>query len=337
MYKIYTPNEWYTTFGCASLIIEDDGFIYNGEDYNGIMPVPIGKIDYAKGLIFDKSYQDYMPRAIGSIEDKGDVKVIYGEDFREIMPKPLLYIQNNRIYTAEEFYSITPSVSGYVSGGNNSVQSYTSSSSTYSSSTSSAGSSGTSSKSGSYEGDVEEGPIAKFFGAIFDLGFWGIIGVIFGLVIIAFMLYIPFHVMGGGEGAEYAQLLITALGFGAIIAFFMAQDVVEMFVRMLMWSMIGVFVLDVFNTYQNGNFTTGGLILTLIFGVILYGLVLLVPCAVLSFCLWQIKKLFIKKESVEAKDSEKEKKKQWKKMSQEEKKKAFAKVLEESQKGEKTE
>ncbi len=298
MFKIYTPQQWFSIFRCAELIIEDDGLVYSEEDYYKSFRQAIGKFDYASGFIYGEDYYRWGAIPIGKIQQEGNVTKIYGEDYTRLSAQPIFYIRDNRIYSADQFYKTFPMEAGYIDGTfagtdkTTRADSVGSSSSRYTESSYSANSDASS-----------EGGIFSILGTILDLGFWGIIGVIFAFALVAFALYAPFYFISGAEGAEYAELVIWSLAFGAFMGFFTMdeKDPGDLFVKMLLYSILAAFGIDVYNTYQNGNFTTGGLILTLIFGAIIYGLVLIVPCVILSFLLWQIKKIFIKKKRKEKK------------------------------------
>lgn len=289
MFKIYTPQQWFSMFRCAELIIEDDGLIFNEEDYYKTFRQAIGKFDYDSGYIYGEDYHRWGAIPIGKIQQDGNVTKIYGDDYARLSAQPIFYIRDNRIYSADQFYKTFPMEAGYIDGtfaGTTRASSVGSSSNTYTE-YSYSGSTGTSS----------EGGLFSIIGRILDLGFWGIVGVVFVFVLIAFAIYAPFYFMSGAEGTESAQLVICSLAFGAFMSFFTMdeKDPGDLFVKMLMYSILAAFGIDVYNTYQNGNFTKGGLIFALIFGAFIYGLVLVVPCLILSFLLWQIKKLFIKK------------------------------------------
>ena len=75
MIKVYTPKVWLSVFGGSpSLIIRDDGYIFSADQYYKIITgSPIGKIDYEKGFIYDKHYNDLFPTPIAYTKTNGDV------------------------------------------------------------------------------------------------------------------------------------------------------------------------------------------------------------------------------------------------------------------------
>lgn len=116
MIKVYTPKVWLSVFGGSpSLIIRDDGYIFSADQYYKIITgSPIGKIDYEKGFIYDKHYNDLFPTPIAYTKTNGDVIEIrkYGDS---LFASPILYIQNDRLYTPEEYFRLFGgAASGYI-------------------------------------------------------------------------------------------------------------------------------------------------------------------------------------------------------------------------------
>lgn len=116
MMKVYTPKEWLSFFGGSpSLIIDDKGYIYSADGYYKLISdSPIGKIDYEKGHIYDKHYADLFPTPIAyMVNSDGVTKVMeYGKSH---FSAPILYIQNDKIYTPDEYHRIfSGSASGYI-------------------------------------------------------------------------------------------------------------------------------------------------------------------------------------------------------------------------------
>ena len=72
MYEIYTPKEWTRVFGgCPSIIIDDNGYIYDKDEYYKIMGgVPMGYINYNTGKIYGKDYANFSAVPIGEIKVK---------------------------------------------------------------------------------------------------------------------------------------------------------------------------------------------------------------------------------------------------------------------------
>ena len=105
MYKIYTPKAWYSTFSYPTLFVEDDGLIYSETDYHKSFRNAVGKIDSSSGLIYGADYFKSFAQPIGKLERRSDgVIQIYGSDYHRLSAQPTFYIEENRIYSAEEFY-----------------------------------------------------------------------------------------------------------------------------------------------------------------------------------------------------------------------------------------
>lgn len=116
MMKVYTPKEWLSVFGGSpSLVIDDKGYIYSADGYYKLISdSPIGRIDYQKGHIYDKHYADLFPTPIAyMVNSDGVTKVMeYGKSH---FSEPILYIQNDKIYTPSEYYRIFGgNASGYI-------------------------------------------------------------------------------------------------------------------------------------------------------------------------------------------------------------------------------
>ena len=122
MMKIYTPEAWLSLFGGSpSLVIDDNGYIYSADGYyKMISDSPIGKIDYAKGYIYDQHYTDMFPTPIAEMVTKDDVTEVY-QYGGGILRTPILYIKNEKIYTPDEYLRIFGgNASGYIQRGNGS-------------------------------------------------------------------------------------------------------------------------------------------------------------------------------------------------------------------------
>ncbi|MBQ8599267.1 MAG: hypothetical protein IJ411_04040 [Oscillospiraceae bacterium] len=117
MKEIYTPKEWYAIFGGSpSLVIDDQGYIYEAREYNNLMPRPCGMINYAKGEIYGKDYNDWSPSPIAYVREKNGVKEIYEKrPEASLGATPFLYINKGEIYTRDEYYKVFGGdASGYV-------------------------------------------------------------------------------------------------------------------------------------------------------------------------------------------------------------------------------
>lgn len=290
MIKIHTPSQWYSLFRTAELIIEDDGMIYRDEDQYKSFRQAVGKIDYAAGMIYGEDYFKWGAQPIGAIKKDGDVTRVYGEDYYRSFAQPIFYIRDNRVYSSDEFYKTFPSEAAYISGdfGGSTAQGTTASGNSF------TGTDTVSYSGGSTESESRH-PILNFLGWVWDKGFWGFVTVVFGLAIVASALIAPFWIMAGQEGTEMAEMLIMGLGFGAFMAFFTAQSWEEMVIKTILFSILGIFALDVSNAYKEGDLEVVELILAAIFGIFIYGLTVLVPSVIIGSILWFIKRPFVKK------------------------------------------
>lgn len=106
MFEIYTPKAWHAFFPEPQIIIDDDGLIYNKKDYDKIIRgSPIGMISFDKGYIYGRDYNAIINTPIGKYEKKKYYDCIYGPDYDKLLAEPILYIENNIIYTPNEFTS----------------------------------------------------------------------------------------------------------------------------------------------------------------------------------------------------------------------------------------
>ena len=113
MTRIYTPKEWLSFFRCPSIIIDDEGYIFSAEDYNKLIRHPIGRIDYSKNYIYGKDYNTFMATPIAYLVRRDDVIQIY--EYGKVYGAPILYIQNGKIFTPDEYFRIFGgNPSGYV-------------------------------------------------------------------------------------------------------------------------------------------------------------------------------------------------------------------------------
>lgn len=110
MMKIYTPKEWLSLFGGSpSLVIDDNGYIYSADGYYKIISDrPIGKMD--NRYIYGKDFRTPIAR----LERKNGRTEVYDEK-AGIFSAPILYIQNDKIYTPDEYLRIFGgNTSGYI-------------------------------------------------------------------------------------------------------------------------------------------------------------------------------------------------------------------------------
>ncbi len=273
MIKIYTPSQWYSLFQCPSIIIDDDGMIYKDEDYYKSFRQAVGKIDYDQGKIFGEDYYRSFAQPIGSIQNDGAVTKIYGPDYHRTFAQPILYIRDNRIYAADEFYKIFPSEVAFIRGD--------------------SGGTTTSGGRTSDNADTERKKSDNEDASGSCLGWF--VGIVVVVILIAAAFLMPYWILSGDQGADMMQMLIMGLGFGGLIAFFTAKDWEQMVIRTILFAILGIFALDVASAYKEGDLKTIDLVIAAFFGIILYGLTAAVPGVILGTILWFIKRPFIKK------------------------------------------
>lgn len=117
MTRIYTPERWLSLFrGYPELVIDDDGFMYNGADYNKFGRTPIGKVDKATGNVYGEDYYSMFPVPISYIQEDDGVKKVYAESDRNkiLGAWPILYITDEKIYTYDDYHRLFPTPSGYM-------------------------------------------------------------------------------------------------------------------------------------------------------------------------------------------------------------------------------
>lgn len=113
MTEIYTPKQWRSIFGCPSIIIDDKGYIYDAEEYKKMFPEAIGWIDYAKNNIYGKDYKSAFATPIAYMVHNGKLTKVF-EYGKTQFSDPILYIQDGKIYTYEEYVRWFGEPSGYV-------------------------------------------------------------------------------------------------------------------------------------------------------------------------------------------------------------------------------
>jgi len=120
MLELYTPKEWNSLFGGAPmLIIDDEGYIYNREDYYKLISgEAIGWIDFETGAIYGER-RGILAEPIGYIRKKDQRVLEIYDRTPGFLTEPILYIDEGKIYTREEYTKLfdgTPT--GYVKENN---------------------------------------------------------------------------------------------------------------------------------------------------------------------------------------------------------------------------
>ncbi len=115
MIKFYTPKEWHSLFDCPSLIIDDWGKIWAADNYYMVLSgEPCGKIDYQGGKIYGKDLGYGMfAEPIAYLETKNGVTRIMDAK-KGLFSSPMLYIQDDKVYTPEQWTSLFDAPGGYI-------------------------------------------------------------------------------------------------------------------------------------------------------------------------------------------------------------------------------
>ena len=115
MLKFYTPKEWYALFDCPSLIIDDEGKIWSADNYYKVLfGEPSGRVDYAGGKIYGKDLgYGMMAAPIAYLETKNGVTRVMDAK-KGIASAPILYIQNAKVYTPEQWTSLFDAPGGHI-------------------------------------------------------------------------------------------------------------------------------------------------------------------------------------------------------------------------------
>lgn len=114
MLEIYSQKSWVSTFKSPSFIVDDEGLIYNADEYRKLIRNPIGKIDYSSGYIYGPDYFKSLRSPMGQIKQDGDVTMVFGEDYIKNIRSPSFYVQGNVVYSYKEYHSSFPTPSYYI-------------------------------------------------------------------------------------------------------------------------------------------------------------------------------------------------------------------------------
>lgn len=115
MFKIYTPKEWNSIFDCPSLMIDDEGLIWKADEYYKVLfGEPSGRVDWKAGKIYgaDMGY-GLMAEPIAYIDEKNGVTEIRNAR-NGVFSAPILYLQNGKIYTPDQYTAIFSCPGGYI-------------------------------------------------------------------------------------------------------------------------------------------------------------------------------------------------------------------------------
>lgn len=104
MIKIYTPDKWRSLFnGCPELVIDDDYYIYRGDEYTKPLIQPVGRIDLESGYVYGEDYYNFSAQPIGLFKDNGSEIKIYGDDYYKLNAKPVYVIKDGKAYSYDEY------------------------------------------------------------------------------------------------------------------------------------------------------------------------------------------------------------------------------------------
>ena len=93
--------------GYASIIIDDDGYIYDPATYNTLSKTPIGQVDDATGYVYGADHTSVYRKPLGQmLLESDDSAVIYGPDFNKPDRQPLYIINSSGIYTYDEYRAL---------------------------------------------------------------------------------------------------------------------------------------------------------------------------------------------------------------------------------------
>lgn len=113
IYRLYTNEEWKRIFGTPLLYIDtydDTGIWYIHKERPGNFSSPVGKINFKRGKI---TYDNIV---VGYVKEQDDVIEIYNTQ----SSKPIYYIENNKIYSYDEYKTIFGSPSAHLKSDDNS-------------------------------------------------------------------------------------------------------------------------------------------------------------------------------------------------------------------------
>ncbi len=288
MLKIYTPQAWYATLGnYPSVIIEDDGLIYSEEDYYKTFRNPVGKLDAGKGFIYGPDYMKNFAQPIGAIKNRGSVTAIYGPDYVQSFAQPILYIRDNRIYPAEEFFKLFPQEAGFIKdeGGKESTQKGTPVITPCIENNSGGSSSGSSS-----------GDSAPEVGSCLEsaIHFIKVAAIILVVVVLMFFMMKMIFVDNLTEDSEMAQMAWGSLAVGVLVAIcaipldFLnaAKKKKRPGLHLIRWSMVGsvvtLMIWDNMDVLSGGVKPGVGRILLTIASPLIYGVTMIIPCAIIG-------------------------------------------------------
>lgn len=277
MTKVYTPDAWFSIFQNPTIYIDDDGLIYSEEEYYKTFRQASGKIDYDSGFIYGEDYHRVSRQPIGQIKTRHDgVKMIYGPDYYAMMAQPILYIRDNRIYEADQFFKSFPMEAGYIQTDSAPVSASTSS--TNSSSRSSGGYSG-----GSYVSS--SGGSGKVGGFIKT--------VLICVAIVAVLVAMAYFTL---TDSEYSKPSIIMLAVGTVAALIFSKDMWITAVLIILGTTgVQMFIYDYISTSAHNPLGIGELVLSILLYPFVITLTYGAPAAALGAIVWLIKRPFYKK------------------------------------------
>ncbi|MBR5597411.1 MAG: hypothetical protein IKW30_08405 [Lachnospiraceae bacterium] len=285
MIEIYTPKQWYSTFKCEFLVIADDGFIYNREDYYKTLRNPIGKIDYKNKLIYGDDCCRAGRYPIGSVKEEGGITYIYDYKKSSIQTwdNLIFYVKDGAIYPADQFHKTFPQPAAYLKdrGGKETACEQK-----------------VSATAGSVAGSVG-GTLIDSGGIDLLFSFWGIFGIVIALCILGAMFFLPYQTLKNKD--TFSVYYIIALCIGIVSTIIAGKNWKSCCWSAIIGTTIGSFAVDAITSIFNHNITLGKFLLGGTIGLLGYGILAVVPGIMIGTIVWFVKRPSIKKKKEEEK------------------------------------
>ena len=267
MFKIYTPKAWYATFGYPTLYIEDDGLIFNEDEYYKSFRSAVGKIDFSAGYVYGPDYYRTGRQPVGKIVHRGDGETwIYGPDYYKTFAQPILYIRDNRIYEADEFYKMFPREAGYIKADPPKTTTHRTTPSTPPTTASNQ--------------PKEPSVFSSMLKTILIAG-----------IVLAALIFIPILV---AQDSTYGVPAMVMLGIGSVLALIFAKSYGGSIAIICVTCGILMFIYDYIATSSHKTIGTGELIISILLYPFVICLAFLIPSAIMGGLVMLVKRLFLK-------------------------------------------
>lgn len=271
MLEIYTQKSWVSSFRNPSFIVDDEGLIYNDDDYRRGIRNPIGRIDYKTGYIYGKDYYKTLRSPTGQIQQDGAVTMVFGEDYFKNVRSPKFYVRGNEVYTSEEYYKSFPTPSYYIvtKNSNSGNANYTKSSTS----------------SGINNGPAENINLEPSTSAIREL-----------LKIVLIILALIFFSVGSFNNfmhdSVYSPFLVVSLAIALVCDFIIVKEN-DVFANIVCTEIVSALVCWICVLVTDFSTSTGfALFGTIFLNPILIALMMAIPSIVVGVIAYYIKKLF---------------------------------------------